>query len=229
MNEPTSPPPPLLAGGPAERRSPAYRIVADFERAMADFCGAPHAVAVESCSAALFLSAVYCHVAATAEVHVPSRTYPSVPAAIIHAGGRVRFEDVDWQATGWYGLAPTPIIDSAKYLARGMYPAFPHASPLVCLSFHAHKTLGVGRGGMVLCADPEAAAWLRLARFSGRHEAPLAEDRLTMIGWDMYLTPEQAARGLELMQWLPERRICEPEPYQDLSRYEMYRRANREP
>jgi len=48
-----------------------------------------------------------------------------------------------------------------------------------------------------------------------------------MIGWDMYLTPEQAARGLELMHWLGDEHRCPADAYHDLGRYAMYRLANR--
>jgi len=43
----------------------------------------------------------------------------------------------------------------------------------------------------------------------------------------MYMTPEQAARGLELLQWLSDRNIDTPDPYQDLSKYKFYTEANR--
>jgi dTDP-4-amino-4,6-dideoxygalactose transaminase len=36
------------------------------------------------------------------------------------------------------------------------------------LSFHRRKHLAIGRGGMILTDDAEAAKWLRLARYDTR-------------------------------------------------------------
>lgn len=201
----------------------AYKIVRDFEKAIAEFTGAPFAVSVESCSAAIFLSCLFYKVKNISEVIIPKYTYPSVPASIINAGGRVIFKDINWQKKGWYRLKNTIIIDSAKKLSRRMY--IPNR--LICLSFHAHKPLAIGRGGMILTDDEKAVEWLKRARFDGRHEQSLHDDKLAMVGWNMYMTPEQAARGLELLQWLPDKNITAPDPYQDLSKYKFYTEANR--
>ena len=98
----------------------AYKVVKDFERAMTEFTGAPFAVSVESCSAAIFLSCLWCKVRDIPEIIIPKLTYPSVPASIINAGGRVTFRDIEWQHQGYYQLVFTNIIDSAKRLSRKM-------------------------------------------------------------------------------------------------------------
>ena len=96
-----------------------------------------------------------------------------------------------------------------------------------CLSFHGKKVLPIGRGGMILTDSKEARDWFKLARFDGRHEQSLSGDTLAMAGWNMFMTPEQAARGLELLQWLPDVNIDKRDQYQDLSRYKFYTEANR--
>lgn len=194
-----------------------YKVVEDFEKRIAEFAGAPYAVAVESGTAALFLSCVYAKVK---DVFIPKHTYPGVPCSIIHAGGRVHFTDQDWQ--GSYELAPYKIIDSALQFKRGMYKP----GTLHCLSFHIKKLLPIGRGGMILTDDPKAAEWFRLARFDGRHPVPLQQDNFTMLGWNMYMTPDQAARGIQLFDLtknkdLPDLRV-EDQGYPDLSKYEIY-------
>jgi dTDP-4-amino-4,6-dideoxygalactose transaminase len=71
---------------------------------------------------------------------------------------------------------------------------------LHCLSFRARKPLPIGRGGMILTDDAITAAWLRKARACGRDgSVPYAQDRIDMIGWCMDMTPEQAARGMMLL------------------------------
>ena len=200
-----------------------YKVVRDFEEAIAEFTGAPFAVSVESCSAAIFLSCLYCNVREVVEVEIPKYTYPSVPASIINAGGRVKFKDIDWQRDGYYFFGYTPIIDSAKNISKKMY----RPDYFMCLSFHGKKILPIGRGGMILTNYKKAAEWFKIARFDGRHEQSLHDDILAMTGWNMYMTPEQAARGLELLQWLPDKNIAPPDPYQDLSKYKFYTEANR--
>ena len=206
--------------------SNAYQVVRDFEQAVADYAGSRYAVAVESCSAAIFLCCKYVDVSKIPEISVPRFTYPSVPASIVNAGGRVRFVDSDWQTRGFYKLDPTMIVDSAKYLGRGCCVGAPDGL-LICLSFHAKKTLPIGRGGMVLTSSKETADWLRCARFDGRHECALDKDVLAMSGWNMYMEPEQAARGLQLMQWVKDENILPPDPYTDLSKYDFFTGANR--
>lgn len=187
--------------------SRAFRVVEMFEEAMAEFAGSLYGVAVESCSMALYLSCVYEKVET---VTIPARTYVSVPAAIIHAGGQVDFRDVQW--TGTYPLEPYAITDSALRMRRRMYDG-----GLYCVSFHARKLLPIGRGGMILTDDPAAADWLRRARFDGRTgSTPFLVDPITTLGWNAYMTPEQAARGLQLLEALPDDRPDLRPEYPDL-------------
>ena len=170
----------------------AFSIVRDFEEIVAKFSGAKYAVALNSCTNALFLSMKY---AAAGGVVLPARTFVSVPMAAIHAGLEVTFEDVDW--SGVYQLKPHNIWDGALRFRRGMYHGGLH-----CLSFHARKLLNIGEGGMVLTDDAEAAEWLRKAAYSGRGAPAYRIEDIDMLGWQMYLTPEKAARGLHLMEYI---------------------------
>lgn len=190
-----------------------YAVVQRFEEAVAAYAGSPFAVAVDSCSAALFLCCSYLKVT---QVTIPCRTYPSVPAGIIHAGGSVRFEDVAW--SGAYQLKPYPIWDCALRTRRGMY--VPGA--LCCLSFHYKKHLPIGKGGMILTDDANAVEWLKLARFNGRHEVPLMEDTIEMLGWNFTMDPERAARGLMLLSTLPDDNPDRVSEYPDLSQFPIY-------
>jgi dTDP-4-amino-4,6-dideoxygalactose transaminase len=195
----------------------AYKVVSDFEETIAEYAGSKYAVAVESGSAALFLCCVYKKVGT---VIIPRYTYPSVPAGIIHAGGRVQFEDEYTRWVGIYELYPFDIWDGALRFKRGMYRGGLH-----CLSFHSKKLLPIGRGGMILTDDEEAMKWFKLMRFDGRPEAPLSAG-VKMVGWNMYMTPEQAARGLMLFDLiknedLPDL-VVEDQGYIDLSKLGIY-------
>lgn len=167
-------------------------VIRQFEKTIANYCGAPYGVAVESCSAALFLSCLYCKVK---EVTIPKHTYFSVPAGIIHAGGKVKFSNKKW--SGAYQLKPYPIWDSAVRFKKNMYIP----GSYYCLSFQTSKHIPIGRGGMILCDNLKAYNWFRKMRFDGREEIPKENDKVTLMGYNMYLTSEQAARGLDLFYW----------------------------
>lgn len=199
----------------------AFKIVEDFERTVAEFCGARFGVAVESGTAALFLSLMYRKkmVGLSDIIEIPKFTYPSVPASVIHAGGAVLFVDESWQ--GEYELGETGIWDAALRFKKGMY----HGG-LQCLSFHAKKLLPIGRGGMILTDDLEARNWLIRARFDGRMQGvPLSEDDF-MLGWNMYMEPVQAARGLQIFDMIKNKNLEDIDPatqeYPDLSKFKCY-------
>lgn len=69
--------------------------VGRFEEAFREYVGAPHAIAVHSCTAALHLAMVALDLAAGDEVIVPVMTFASTANAVIHAGGRPVLADVD--------------------------------------------------------------------------------------------------------------------------------------
>jgi dTDP-4-amino-4,6-dideoxygalactose transaminase len=167
-------------------------VVRQFERTIAKHCGAPYGVAVESCTAALFLCCKYFCVG---EVEIPKRTYYSVPFSVLNAGGKVKFVNKKWR--GAYDLDPYPIIDSAMRFKKSMY----EDGQFQCLSFQYSKHLPIGRGGMILTDSRKAAEWFREKRNDGRAEIPKEQDNVTGIGWNMYMTPEQAARGISLFYW----------------------------
>ena len=190
-------------------------VIRQFESTIAEYAGAKYGVAVESCSAALFLCCLYCKVGV---VTIPKRTYFSVPCGIIHAGGKVKFIDKEW--SGAYQLEPYPIWDSAVRFKKGMYVK----DSYYCLSFQSSKHIPIGRGGMILSDDPKAVRWFRRMRFDGRGEMPKEKDKVKLVGWNFYMTPGQAARGIELFYWraygkdLPDIK----QPYMDLSEVEAY-------
>lgn len=167
-------------------------VIRQFETTIAKHCGAPYGIAVESCTAALFLCCLYLKVK---EVTLPSKTYFSVPMSIIHAGGTVKYRDYDW--IGSYQLRPYPIVDSAMRFKKGMF----QPGIFRCLSFQYSKHIPIGRGGMILTDNKKAANWFRVMRNDGRREIPKEKDHVELWGWNFYLTPEQAARGLSLYYW----------------------------
>lgn len=168
-----------------------YLIVRQFEEELCNYTGAKYAVCVDSCTNAIFLCCKYLKVNS---VTLPRKTYLSVPQAIINAGGNVILEDIKWK--GQYQLKPYPIIDSALRFTSNMYVP----GTFVCLSFHYKKHLPVGKGGAVLTDDYEAYCWYKKIRYEGRSETSYWNDTINEVGYNMYMTPYEAAIGLSLMQ-----------------------------
>ena len=133
-------------------------------------------------------------------VSVPSQTYVSVPMQVIHAGCKVKFVDLEW--SGVYQLDPFPVYDGATRFTRGMFVG---GDALQVVSFQIKKRLPIGRGGMILTNSESAYTWLKKASYDGRDlEKYYPEDDFEILGWHMYMTPEDAARGILLMDQLPD-------------------------
>ncbi len=70
-------------------------MVAEFERAMADFCESEEAVAVSSCTTALHLSLLAAGIGPGDEVIVPSMSFIATANVVHHAGAVPVFAEVD--------------------------------------------------------------------------------------------------------------------------------------
>ena len=197
-----------------------FKIVRMFEEEIAEYAGSKYAVSVDSCTNALFLCCKYLDVK---EVTIPCKTYLSVPMSIIHSGAKVVF-DKNPSTNHWngiYQLKPYPIYDSAKRLTSNMYIK----DSFMCLSFHIKKQLPIGKGGMILTDDADAVEWFKKARYEGRSEVYYKEDNVKTLGWNMYMTPQEAAIGLALFQNYPEHNIDleEKNGYRDLTEFDVFK------
>ena len=210
--------------------SKVYEVTKQFEDELARYTGARFAVTVDNASNALFLALMYEDIKGQ-EITIPARTYPSVPCEIIHAGGKVNFEPVKGNTIkGAYQLKPTRVWDSALRFTTSMYIPNTH----MCISFTGpYKHFKLSKGGAILTDDRDAYFWFKRARYSGRRECSYHEDNLDMLGWNFYMMPELAARGLLLMnqfydmQANPKHNEDLELPYPDLSKFDVYTKANR--
>ena len=208
-----------------------YKITEDFEKALGAYTGAPYVVTVDNQSNALFLSLMYEGIKGK-EITIPARTYPSVPCEIIHAGGKVNFKPVKGKTLkGAYQLEPTNVWDSALCFTADMYKPETH----MCISFTGpYKHFKLSKGGAILTDNYDAYLWFKRARYSGRRECSYHDDHLDMLGWNFYMMPELAARGLLLMNQFyngegrPKHNEDLELPYPDLSKYKIYTEANRD-
>lgn len=189
-----------------------YYVVDDFEKSIALLAGSKFAVAVDSCTNAIFLCLKFLN-KTDQIITIPNRTYISIPCSIRNANYKVKFEEIEW--CGVYQLKPLPIFDGALRFRRNMYQGGYH-----CLSFHVKKHLKIGRGGMILTDDEDAYKWFKKARFNGRNQIQHSLDCFDMIGWNFYMTNEDAARGMWLLTGLNDNMDDIPVDYPDLSIYD---------
>lgn len=202
-----------------------YKVTEDFEKELAKYTGAPYVVTVDNMSNALFLSLYYENIRGK-EITIPSRTYPSVPCEIIHAGGKVKFKTVEGKTIkGAYNLGGSNVWDSALRFTANMYIPETH----MCISFTGpYKHFKLSKGGAILTDNYEAYLWFKRARYSGRRECSYHDDNFDMLGWNFYMMPELSARGLLLMKQFynldgtPKENEDLELPYPDLSKFEIY-------
>ena len=209
-----------------------YKITEDFEKSLSDYTGAPYVVTVDNQSNALFLALYYeKNIVKTIKgdkISIPNRTYPSVPCEIIHAGLKVDFTPVEGKTIkGSYQLIGSNVWDSALSFTADMYKPNSH----MCISFTGpYKHFKLSKGGAILTDSLDAYHWFKRARYSGRRECSYHDDNLDMLGWNFYMMPELATRGLLLMNQFynidgSKKHNEDLElPYPDLSQFEVYKR-----
>jgi dTDP-4-amino-4,6-dideoxygalactose transaminase len=194
-----------------------------FEEVVAEYAGAKYGVATDSCTNSIFLCLKYYEkvlpsAASAQPVQIPKHTFLSIPQAVIHAGFNLKFVDRDWK--GSYRLRPYSLADSATRFYSDMYEDI--GCEFVCLSFHIKKFIPIGHGGMILTNNKTAVKWLKQARYDGRKTVFFNDIKdIDMLGYHMYMNPEQAARGLELFYRLPKvnKDLASWENYPDISKY----------
>jgi dTDP-4-amino-4,6-dideoxygalactose transaminase len=208
-----------------------YKVTEEFEEKLAHYTGAKYAVTVDNMSNALFLALYYeNHIMNRTEdtITIPARTYPSVPCEIIHAGLKVGFEPVEGSTIkGAYQMKGSNVWDSALTFTADMYQKGTH----MCVSFTGpYKHFKLSKGGAILTDNVKAYRWFKRARYSGRREVSYHEDNFDMLGWNFYMMPELAARGLLLMSqfYNPDGTKKHNEdlelPYPDLSKFKIYKK-----
>lgn len=168
----------------------SFSIVNKFEQTIAEFFGAPYAVAVDCCTHGLELCLRLQNIADTS---CPKHTYISVPFTLEKLGLNWHFRDQTWQ--DYYYLGETNIVDAAVLWEQHSYVAGTQMS----LSFQFKKHLGLGRGGMILLDHKDDYVKLCKMRYDGREDhAPWVEQDIGTMGYHYYMTPETAQRGLDL-------------------------------
>ena len=166
----------------------SFQVIADFEKEIAKFFGAPHAVAVDCCTHGLELCLRMKNIK---KIEVPRHTYLSVPMLANKLCIDMVWTEEKWQ--DYYYLADN-IVDAAVLWKEGSY--IPNT--YMCVSFQFKKHLSLGRGGIILFDKQEDFDKLKRMSYDGRSpDMPWAEQNIKIMGYHYYMTPETAELGLK--------------------------------
>lgn len=165
-----------------------FEVVTKFENEIAKFFGAPYAIAIDSCTHGIELALRYHKVD---HITVPKRTYLSIPFLANKLEIDLIWKDEAWQ--DYYYLTDN-IIDAAVLWKPNSYIP----GTFMGISFQFQKHLSLGRGGIILTDNKEAAIQLKKMSYDGRiPNTPWRDQNIDTVGYHYYMTPETAQNGLD--------------------------------
>tara|TARA_Y100000592_G_scaffold97990_1_gene169964 strand:- start:10840 stop:11451 length:612 start_codon:yes stop_codon:yes gene_type:complete len=166
----------------------SFQVIADFEKEIAKFFGAPYAVAVDCCTHGLELCL---RQQGTKKIIVPKHTYLSVPMLAEKMDLQIEWTDDKWQD---YYYMTDNIIDAAVFWQPNGYIPGTYMS----VSFQFRKHLSLGRGGAILFDKEEDFDILKKMSYDGRSpDESWSTQNIQTIGYHYYMTPETAQLGLK--------------------------------
>lgn len=165
-----------------------FKKVEEFENKIADFYGAPKAVATDCCTHAIELCLRHLQ---PDSITIPKHTYISIPFTAKKLNLPWAWSENNWEE--YYYLENTPIVDAAVFWKRNGYIP----GTYMCLSFQFRKHLSLGRGGAILCETDNDYNILKKMSYDGRRpDLPWSEQDIDTIGYHYYMTPETAEQGI---------------------------------
>jgi len=166
----------------------SFQVITEFENKIAEFFGAPYAITVDSCTHGVELALRYTQ---ADHIIVPKNTYLSIPFLANKLWIDLFWKDEDW--VDYYYLTDQ-VIDAAVLWKPNSYIP----GTFMGISFQYQKHLSLGRGGVILTDNKEAAIQLKKMSYDGRlPNIPWREQNINTIGYHYYMTPETAQLGLE--------------------------------
>lgn len=163
-----------------------------FEADLAEYTGAPFAVATDGCTHAIELCLRHDRPQFLA---FTAFTYLSVPMLMHHL--QINYVHTSEEWTGEYQFHGTRIWDSARRLEPGMY----RPGQMQCLSFGYSKPMYLGKVGAILLDDEETYHTLSAWRADGRNlHIESWQDQLAFgHGFHYCPTIEDCQRGSQLL------------------------------
>ena len=178
-----------------------FSTVTFFENKIAEFFGAPYAIAVDSCTYGIELAL---RLTQADHITVPKRTYLSIPFLADKLRINRFWKDEEW--VDYYYLTSRVIDAAVLWKPKSYIP-----NTFMGISFQYQKHLSLGRGGVLLCDNPQDAQELKKMSYDGRHPAvPWREQNISTVGYHYYMTPETAQVGLDK---LPAAVLSEPKQW----------------
>ena len=195
----------------------SFQVIADFEQSIAEFFGAPYAVAVDCCTHGIELCL---RMKDAKKIKVPKRTYLSVPMLATKLNIDMEWTDQIWQ--DYYHLTDE-IIDAAVLWRKNSYIPGTYMN----VSFQFRKHLSLGRGGVILFDKEEDFDTLKRMSYDGRSpDESWSVQNIKTIGYHYYMTPETANLGLrklpEAMQRTPKKWVYTDWP--DLTTMDVFKK-----
>ena len=168
-----------------------FNVIEEFEKEIAVFFGSPYAIAVDCCTHGVELCLRYTN---ANFITVPKRTYLSIPFLSSKLGIDLVWKDENWQD---YYYVTNNIIDAAVLWEKNSY--IPNT--FMNISFQFKKHLSLGRGGVILTDNEDAALKLKKMSYDGRlPNIPWRNQDIDIVGYHYYMTPETARLGLDKLQ-----------------------------
>ena len=168
----------------------SFEAITKLEKKLSKFYNAPYAVAVDCCTHGVELCLRYSKDKA---ITVPKRTYLSIPFLSHKLNIELKWKDEDW--IDYYYLTDR-VIDAAVLWKKDSYIP----GTFMNISFQFQKHLSLGRGGVILTDNKEAAEQLKMMTYDGRiPDIPWRDQNINTIGYHYYMTPETATKGL--LKW----------------------------
>lgn len=165
-----------------------FNTVTFFENKIAEFFGAPYAIAVDSCTHGVELAL---RLTEAKLITVPKRTYLSIPFLANKLKIDRFWKDENW--VDYYYLTSTVIDAAVLWKPKSYIP-----NTFMGISFQYQKHLSLGRGGVLLCDNLYDAIELKKMSYDGRvPSVPWREQDISSIGYHYYMTPETAQLGLD--------------------------------
>lgn len=165
----------------------------EYESNIAKYTGAKYAVAVSSCTDAIFLSLKSINKKVICSV--PSLSTTRFLNAIIFSGNDYIITDNPSWVGGNYILyeGDFRIIDSAQEVGQNMFNDQCNNEDLLLLSNYPTKPIGALKGGVVLSNDKEKIEWIRQAAYFGEvFNKDSWRGKVNFVGWQMYMNSVEA-------------------------------------
>ena len=202
-------------------------IITQFENTIAEYTGAPYAVALDSCTSSVYNCLKFYN---PESITLPKRTFISIYTYALFAKCKVTFSDEVWD--DMYQIDDTPILDCAKCLFEGMY--VPESA--MCLSFGKEKPLSIVdkrwglRGGMILTDNLDLATFVRNGFDSTAKRTQNNERNFFHFDKNHTMADAEAEIGLEVFNEGPPQELGTKNlslGYPDVSQYKLLKVKDR--